>query len=598
MDYQIFLIIAPFSIGLLVATAYRIYKYKSLEHARTLLLFYIAVGLYLLSNISELMLRTPDSTLLSAKTGHLFFGLIPVIWFKFALQHSGHHRLARSGYFYLFYSIPLITNILIHTNNLHHLIYKELLFFKVENFLTFKAEYGPWMWITGVYYDLLYLTGILLIISAALKSSRLFIRQTIFIATGVIVPVIFNALYVFHAFPFLRKDFTAVSFAFTAVMSYIGIDRYDLFRIIPIARDRIFRKLESGVILIDSACRILDLNISASIATGISEDSINGTEQETLIIRKLLECNKNGMNYSVNNREYKILVNELRLNKITSGFNLISIIDVTHEYNLMAELKSANSIIIQQEKLSTIGQMTAGLAHEINNPLSYVSNNLFILKTRWDNDFRTRSSKFLDASEIEFLDSIIEDSSEGLQRVNSILRDLLDFSRPAAGSSDKSYDFQNGIKKCLSMINSEIKEIDEVITDLKHTAEPECRENEINQVLLNILSNAISAIKERKLIGDADYRSQLIIKTRTDDEFLYCEIANNGLSVSESDIPKLFDPFFTTKSAGQGTGLGLAIVREIIENRYKGRIIFRQDELTAFIFSIPLLHFSRKREEN
>jgi two-component system NtrC family sensor kinase len=274
-------------------------------------------------------------------------------------------------------------------------------------------------------------------------------------------------------------------------------------------------------------------------------------------------------------------------------------------------LKQTQVQLIQSEKMSSLGQLVAGVAHEINNPINFIYGNLQPA-LEYITDLTDLIQLFLQQSlplsaeinqkieEID-LDFILEDlprllhSMEvGSDRIRDIVLSLRNFSR-LDESEKKSIDIHEGLESTLVILRSRLKsqkgrpEI-EIIKDYGELPQIECFAGPLNQVFMNLLSNAIDAIDEA-WEKDPSLEPVITIRTSLINEQLRVHIKDNGGGIPEDIQLKLFDPFFTTKPVGKGTGLGLAISQQIIVDRHKGSLEChsRPQEGTEFIVQIPVI---------
>ncbi len=280
--------------------------------------------------------------------------------------------------------------------------------------------------------------------------------------------------------------------------------------------------------------------------------------------------------------------------------------------NALNTIKETQSRLIQQEQLAGIGQLAAGIAHEINNPLAFIISNcgtlqkyLQLLMSSFDKyrDFsidlhKSRLPHNLNAMLIEIekqyasgdiiqdLDEILGDIREGLQRVDNIVKGLSAFSRIDQQKQLKDMDLHAGITNTLIVAANEYKYYAEIEKSLMPIPLIKGIAGQINQVLLNILLNAVYAIRDRSL----PQKGLIKIATYHDACFVYCEIEDNGTGIPEESLGKIFIPFFTTKPVGEGTGLGLSIVYDIIVNKHGGEVNVEStlNEGTKFILKFPL----------
>ena len=264
-----------------------------------------------------------------------------------------------------------------------------------------------------------------------------------------------------------------------------------------------------------------------------------------------------------------------------------------------ARIRQDQSILIRQEKLSSIGQLAAGVAHELNTPISFVYSNFEILEgylksirglideyeKELDKDVTAALREKYDMDYIlEDMASLVPDNLEGLSRVTSIVSTLKDFSRVDQSDRLSSVNIEESIQTTLEVARNEIKYVADVETRFAGVRAVMVRPDEINQVFLNIIVNAAQAVKE----ADLRERGKITIETWEDDEAVYCSICDTGPGIGDEVIGKIFDPFFTTKPVGKGTGLGLNISYDIIVNRHGGTITVENAREGGACFQIRL----------
>lgn len=248
------------------------------------------------------------------------------------------------------------------------------------------------------------------------------------------------------------------------------------------------------------------------------------------------------------------------------------------------ELKGAQEQLLQSEKMSSIGQLAAGVAHEINNPIAFVYSNLSTMQKyterllnvlRFYSDVepllaqneeiakkiqQVREQADLDFL-IEDLPELVQESQNGLSRVKQIIHDLKDFSRVDHAELEL-VDLHKGLDSTLNIANNEIKYTAEVVKEYGDLPLVECRSAQINQVFMNLLVNAAHAI---------DQHGVITIRTGVEDDLVWIQITDTGNGIAPEYMSKLFDPFFTTKPVGKGTGLGLSLSYGIV-NTHNGQI--------------------------
>ncbi len=261
---------------------------------------------------------------------------------------------------------------------------------------------------------------------------------------------------------------------------------------------------------------------------------------------------------------------------------------------LNAKLEQANRHLLQSEKLAAIGQLAAGVAHEINNPVGYVYSNLQSLDSYLTDLFRLTDA--VDSAEsledlrlikknIDYdylrndLKDLVAESREGIERVKTIVSAMKDFSH-IEEEECKQADLHRGIETTLNMVNNELKYKAEVIRDFGELPEVECIISQINQVMMNLLMNAVHAIEEQ---------GKITVRTRHSGDRVVIEVEDNGKGIAQEHLNRIFEPFFTTKPIGEGTGLGLSLSFNIIE-KHSGRIdaLSTPGQGTCFRVTLPV----------
>lgn len=250
-----------------------------------------------------------------------------------------------------------------------------------------------------------------------------------------------------------------------------------------------------------------------------------------------------------------------------------------------ARFEETRNQLLQSEKMASIGQLAAGVAHEINNPIGYVNSNLGslqgYLKQLFDviDTYQKAECAITDASvlarieaakqsaELAFLAedvfALMSESREGISRVSKIVQDLKDFSHVGAEDEWSWADLHAGLDSTINIVNNEIKYKAQLVKEYGPLPEIECLPSQLNQVFMNMLVNAAHAIEEQGTIT---------IRTGTQGEdHVWIEISDTGKGIAPENVTRIFDPFFTTKPVGKGTGLGLALSYGIVQ-KHQGRI--------------------------
>lgn len=269
----------------------------------------------------------------------------------------------------------------------------------------------------------------------------------------------------------------------------------------------------------------------------------------------------------------------------------LKLLEANHELKqTLDRLRATQMRLIASEKMASLGQLTAGLAHEINNPINYVAGNINPIRRDLDElrEFIRDSNGYghggvAVAPKINYemlfdeLNALLDGVDEGAARVKSLMNDLNTFALPE-GSRKVPYNINEAMKSTMNLVQPHLKKRITMEHDLGQLPLVFCNPGQISQVFLNIVNNAVQAIGGEGHIG---------IKTWKEDGYAAIEVADSGDGISEEILGKIFDPFFTTKDVGEGTGLGLSISYRIIED-HKGRIEVSNAEGGGAVFRIWL----------
>lgn len=282
--------------------------------------------------------------------------------------------------------------------------------------------------------------------------------------------------------------------------------------------------------------------------------------------------------------------------------------DISARRMLEAQLRQA-------QKLESIGQLAAGIAHEINTPTQYIGDNARFLEDAFRSlsvllvavkrlgesssdpqDVMRQVAQIRAGLNDADLDYLLEEvpraigqSLDGVQRVATIVRSMKEFSHP--GSAEKqAIDLNRAIQSTLTVSRNEWKYVADVVTEFASNLPlVTCLPGDINQVILNLIVNAAHAIGD-KLHGSPAEKGEIGIQTRHDGDWVEIRIRDTGGGIPKEIQPRIYDPFFTTKPVGRGTGQGLAIVHAVITERHRGTIRFETQpgEGTTFILRLPI----------
>ena len=294
----------------------------------------------------------------------------------------------------------------------------------------------------------------------------------------------------------------------------------------------------------------------------------------------------------------------------------INIVSTQNEKLMLVNktLQETQFYIVQKEKLVAVGELAAGLAHELNTPLAYVSSNFQVLKKNLNKiktmtdlyrnfvllifdskianetvsnsieEIRNRETSFHLDYIIEDLNELIDESKTGIDKAAKIIEILRSFTGSIDEENFRNNSLNDIIEEVLLITNNEFKDIATIEKFMEPLPMILCSRSNIAQVIINILTNALYAIKANTVLGEG----KIVIKTYKESNHIVCSISDNGPGIDTNIINRVFNPFFTTKDVGEGTGLGLSIAYDIIVNKHHGELIVDNLQPSGAIFTIKL----------
>lgn len=336
-----------------------------------------------------------------------------------------------------------------------------------------------------------------------------------------------------------------------------------------------------------------------------------GTAFEGIMLSLALADRINILRKEKERSQAEALTASLENQRIIREQNVILEEKVTERTHALQEtnehLKRTQTQLVNAEKMASLGQLTAGIAHEINNPINFITSNIQPLRRNISEivevmqEYRAltpetasekltvlkeRERRLGIADSIDELDDIIGSISEGSSRTAEIVRGLRNFSRLDEDDL-KETDLHEGLKNTLALLSPQFRDkvhVRSLFQDIPHV---ECFPGKVNQVFMNVLTNAIQATAARS-DGTAP---EVSISTAAENDHVCVTITDNGVGMTEDVKLRMFDPFFTTKPVGEGTGLGLAIVYGIVQDHHGHITVDSAEGLgTTFRIHLPIRH--------
>jgi PAS domain S-box-containing protein len=345
-------------------------------------------------------------------------------------------------------------------------------------------------------------------------------------------------------------------------------------------------------LVVDDGGIITFVSPASRAVLGMDESELDGTEiidlvhpdererVEPALLRPsrrteaLVECRMRHADHTW--RGVDVTVVDLRTDATVEGI-VLHIRDVTDRRRLESELRHA-------QKLESIGQLAAGVAHEINTPIQYVGNNLQFLLDTFE---ELKTMVHGDGSEalLEEIPVAIQEAQEGVERVARIVRALKSLGHSRSDVKAPA-DINEAVRNTMAVAYNEVKHVATVGLDLGELPPIMCHIGDINQVLLNLIVNAAHAV------GDVSRRTKkkgrITVRTFVDGNDCVIEVKDTGSGIPDAIADRVFEPFFTTKEVGVGTGQGLALAYSLIHDRHEGSIGFESDPMCGTTFTVRI----------
>lgn len=580
MIYTLYLSSLIVSVVVAAALVFYFWRHRSISGAVPAAWMMLSIAVISLGYVLQLTSTSLSGQILATNIQYIGITAGPVGWFAFSLRYTGRDKWLTHRTLLLLAIVPTVTLTLAWTNSFHGLIWQGRHLESSGPFLIIGKTYGPWFWVHAAYSYGLILLGMLALIQRLFRSPHLYREQTIALVICVIVPLGWNILYVFNLVPMYRVDLTPSSFTISGLVIAWGLFRLRLFDIIPVARDIVMEDMSDGVIVLDAQNRLIDINPAAQRITGYSLSDAIGQpfarvlpQQPELVERSNVRMVEALLEIVIEKGEtryyYELHISPLRNQRGCFTGRLIILHDVTERKLIEARRKELEGRAHLVSRLSTVGEMAAGIAHETINPLASV-----IGYADW----------LLEHDIPDEIRGDLEVISRGAQSAVDILDRLLTF----AGQRHVEWDYVD-INRILeiaielrnhSLLNNNIEVVKQFDRALPKTR---VDGGQLQEVFLNLITNAETSMIE------SHGRGKLIIKTETANNNIRICFKDDGAGISEENINKIFEPFFTTKEVGKGTGLGLSICHGII-NEHGGRI-YAESELgkgATFVIELPI----------
>ena len=523
---------------------------------------------------------------------------LPIAFYFMALIFE-NGRLDFKKRYLLLFVIPITSLVLLWTNDLHHLFYKEYS-------MSLSTAYGPWFYVHTYYTFLIFGISLFMLMRYSIKNAGLFSRQAVMLIIGSLAPIIVNLLGSTGLFP-VSIYATPIAFSVTIICFSIGIFRFNLFKLTPIALQKIVDRISDSYIVINDDENITDFNKSFLTTFNIKETKdLRGQNFEEFLKENNLYLNfkeiKNALpkvKNSENTVSFDLYIKKIKkhfhieVNSILSEGASLGILllfkDITQHIEDMQKIKDTQESLMESERLSSLGQLIGGIAHNLKTPIMSIAGAAEGLS-----DLIKEYDSSIDDPEVNSQNhhDIAKDMSEWITKIRGYTEYMSDVITAVKGQAvtlsnedDISFTIGELLKRVDILMKHELKNALVYLNISMKTNEDILIHGDVNnlvQVINNMISNAIQSYA-----GKPEQNIDLIVERKGND--LTISIKDYGCGIPKKVKDKLFKEMITTKGKN-GTGLGLYMSYSTIKAHFNGNISLESEEGkgTTFTITIPL----------
>lgn len=553
-------------------TTYLLYKRKEAPGAIYFSLTTASSFVWIVGYIFEFLGTTLDVKMSGVKLQYLFgIPFVSTLWFAAAIHYSSFGHKPSIKFFLSLIIIPFVIMILMWTNEFHHLVYDNIGLIHSDSFLIITKEIGIVYYINIIYSYALLLAGTIKLILCLRKSRSIYRGQIAVFIIASLLPWIGNILYIFGMNSFMRVDITPIAFSITMLLVWIGLFRYQLFDIVPIARNLIIESMQNAILVIDENDRIVDANPAAR-SIFKSNELIGKLKDEVLKGLKIkwdVDSYKQTevFEIQINDEVYELVVSDIIGSGKTRKGKFLTFYNITERKINEKKLKGLNA---SKDRLFSI------IAHDLKNPFFGMIGLSDILREDFD--------ELTDDEKRDLINNLNDLS----RNTHKMLENLLDWSRQQTGKiafAPQSFDLVALIKQNINIAEQQarIKKIN-LTFELPDSLNVFADENMIDTVVRNLISNAIKFTMPGGKIN---------VAAETQNNKAIISVKDSGIGISDEIKNKLFQLDVDVRSSGtsgeQGTGLGLLLCKEFVEkNKGTINVESKKNSGSTFTFTLPI----------
>jgi PAS domain S-box-containing protein len=531
--------------------------------------------------------QTLERQLFFNNIGYLGSMTVPVAWLVFALNYSSNRRIIFGWRILLVSIIPAAITVLIWTNGWHHLMWSNEHLGKSDNFLITIKTYGPFFWVALVNNYVLIFSGGIVLLRRLFVGKRLYRGQATALIVGVLLPWIWNIIYVFHLTSLPRKDLTPVTFAVSCAILMFGLVRFQLFIITPFAHQFVINHLNDGIFTLNTRNRLVDANPAALRMFQLDESIIGKKLEEVMPLSSALEhlspsnFGRLGSPLTLpgGQRICELETAPMSDEEGTQVGWLAIFHDITERKRSEAQLEEAYRKETEMRRelemeMKRRAEFTRALVHELKTPLTPIL---------------ASSDGLVELLDTEPAKSLAANINRGGYNLNKRIDELLDVARSELNIINV-IPVRGDIRPVIEEVAAEMsivaeKKNQKIILEVPRVLpEVNADYDRIKQVMQNLVINAVKYTQNG---------GQITISARESEGQLVVEVRDNGAGLSGEEMDKLFEPYYHKDKVGQqlsGLGLGLSLCKKFID-LHGGKIWAESTpgKGSVFSFSLPVI---------
>jgi len=548
----------------------------------------LAIALWSLTSAMHTLVDDRAVRITIAKFQYLGIAPIGVLWLLFT---TGYSRVAWPGeplVRVLVWAVPVATLLLAFTNEQHQFHWSSITSVPTASGTRLVYTGGPWYWVHVSYSYFLMLIGTLIVARGLRRFPPPYRRQTALVLAGALVPWLGNLVYLTRMVE--SVDPTPLAFAVSGAFFTWGIYRHRLFGLVPVARDMVVDSMDDGVLVLDAQRRIVDLNAAAERYTGCTtaslgrpvDDVVGWWNQAVAEERAAANSQPAIVKVEPGPRYFEVKVSAVRDPQRRFVGWLVVIHDISNRRRNEAERYAFERRVQEQQKSESLMVLAGGVAHDFNNLLTGVLGNADLIAMQSPPESEQRRAA----------EAIII----GAQRAADLVAKMLAYSGGGRVVAER-VELNTLVTEMVDLLGASVARH---CTLVYHSPGPlplvETDPTQIRQVVLNLIVNAAEAVDEAGVITvetgrevlDRDMLKQMTYGSdMAPGAYVFLDVVDNGVGMSEHTLARMFDPFFSTKDTGRG--LGMAAVRGIIRShRAALRVTSKEGQGTRFRVWFPL----------